>query len=80
MDQKLPPREILDHVIALNEDHLRRIVRDYIRYHEEDRIHDSLDKDTRNRRPVESRPATVRVMALPRLGGLHHRYTWREAA
>ena len=39
-------QEILDHVIALNEEHLRRIVRDYIRYYEEDRIHDSLDKDT----------------------------------
>jgi hypothetical protein len=46
-------QEILDHVITLNEEHLRRIVRDYIHYHEEDRIHDSLDKDTPNRRPVE---------------------------
>ena len=73
-------QEILDHVIALNEEHLRRLLRDYIRYHEQDRIHDSLDKDTPNRRPVEPRPATGRVTALPRLGGLHHRYTWREAA
>lgn len=42
--------EILDHVIALHEEHLRRLIRDYICYHEEDRIHDSLDKDTPNRR------------------------------
>jgi transposase InsO family protein len=73
-------QEILDHVIALNEEHLRRIIRDYIGYYEADRIHDSLDKDTPNRRPVESRPATGRVIALPRLAGVHHRYTWREAA
>jgi transposase InsO family protein len=74
-------REIIDYIIALNEEHLRRVVRDYIRYYEEDRIHDSLDKDTPNRRPVEPKPATdARVVAQPRLGGLHHRYGWRAAA
>jgi transposase InsO family protein len=74
-------REIIDHIIALNEEHLRRMVRDYIRYYEEDRIHDSLDKDTPNRRPVQPKPATeARVVAQPRLGGLHHRYGWRAAA
>ena len=73
--------EILDHVIALNEEHLRRLVRDYIRYYEEDRVQDSLDKDAPNRRPVEAKPATqARVVALPRLGGLHHRYTWQAVA
>jgi transposase InsO family protein len=35
-------REILDHVIALNEPHLRRLIRDYVNYYHEDRIHDSL--------------------------------------
>ena len=42
-------REILDHVIALNEQHLRRLIRDYVNYYHEDRIHDSLEKDTPNR-------------------------------
>jgi hypothetical protein len=46
-------REILDHVIGLNEEHLRRMIGDYIHYYHEDRIHDSLDKDTPNRRPVD---------------------------
>jgi putative transposase len=74
-------REILDHVITLNEEHLRRLIRDYIYYHQEDRIHDSLDKDTPNRRLVEPKPAAdATVISLPRLGGLHHRYTWRKAA
>ena len=74
-------REILDHVIALNEQHLRRVIGDYVRYHQQDRIHDSLDKDTPNRRPVESKPAAdATVISLPRLGGLHHRYAWRRAA
>jgi len=74
-------REILDHVIALNEQHLRRLIRDYVNYHHDDRIHDSLDKDTPNRRPVEIRPSpTATVISSARLGGLHHRYSWREAA
>jgi putative transposase len=68
-------------VTALNEEHLRRILRDYMNYHHEDRLHDSLQKDTPNRRAVEQRPATnLAVISIPWLGGLHHRYTWREAA
>jgi hypothetical protein len=74
-------REILDHVIALNETHLRRILRDYVNYHHEDRLHDALAKDTPNRRKVEQRPGVnAEVTSMARPGGLHHRYTWRPAA
>ena len=74
-------REILDHVIALNEQHLRRLIRDYVNYHHEDRIHDSLDKDAPNKRTVEPKPAgNPTLISLPRLGGLQHRYAWRQAA
>jgi transposase InsO family protein len=74
-------REILDHVIALNEQHLRRLIGDYVNYHHDDRIHDSLEKDTPYRRPVEPKPAANSiVISMPRLGGLHHRYSWRAAA
>jgi transposase InsO family protein len=74
-------REILDHLIALNEDHLRRLIREYVRYYHQDRTHDSLSKDTPNRRPVEPKPAAkASVISLPRLGGLQPRYAWRHAA
>ena len=74
-------REILDHVIALNEEHLRRVIRDYVNYHAQDRLHDSLEKDAPNRRAVEEPPGThATVISLPRLGGLHHGYAWRQAA
>lgn len=74
-------REILDHVIAVNEVHLRRLIRDYVTYYHADRIHDSLEKDAPNRRPIEPKPSpTATVIASPRLAGLHHRYSWREAA
>ena len=74
-------RELLDHVIVLNESRLRRLIRDYIRYYHEDRIHDALDKDTPEPGPVERRKgAQCRVVAVPRAGGLHHRYTWKATA
>ena len=74
-------REILDHIIALNEEHLRRVMREYVNYHQQDRLHDSLEKDAPNRRAVEQRPAgKATVISIPRLGGLHHRYSWRTAA
>jgi hypothetical protein len=65
----------------LNEGHLRRRLREYIAYHHEDRIHDALGKDTPNHRPIENRPSpTTMVVSSARLGGLYHRYSWREAA
>lgn len=74
-------REMLDHIIPLNEPHLRRLLREYVTYHNEERIHDSLDKDTPNRRAVEHRPSPVaKVISNARLGGLHHRYRWSVAA
>ena len=74
-------REIVDHVIALNEEHFRRIIRDYVSYYHEDRIHDSLEKDAPNRRAVQPKPSPKAVViSNARLGGLHHRYAWREAA
>ena len=53
-------REILDHVIPLNEEHLRRLLREFVNYYHQDRVHDSLGKDTPNRRPVEQKPAKKR--------------------
>ena len=68
-------RELLDHVILLNEQHLRRLVRDYVRYYNEDRTHLSLRKQTPNGRRTKSQSSDARnVVAFPRLGGLQHRY------
>jgi transposase InsO family protein len=73
-------RELLDHVVVLNEDHLRRLLREYIDYYNTERVHTSIS-DAPNGRAVESRPSEhAKVVAFPRVGGLHHRYGWREAA
>ena len=74
-------RELLDHVIPLNDEHLRRLVRDYVAYFHQDRIHDALSKDTPHCRPVENKPCPqATLISNARLGGLHHRYSWRSAA
>jgi hypothetical protein len=57
-------------VIALNEQHQRRLIRDYVSYYHQDRIHDSLEKDTPHRRPVEQKPCanatliSIRIWAV----------------
>jgi putative transposase len=70
-------RDCLDHVIVLNEQHLRRILRRYFKYYLRSRCHLSLDGDTHEPRAVQG-PELGRVVELPELGGLH-RYV-REAA
>jgi transposase InsO family protein len=68
-------RDLLDHLIVLNERHLKRLMRDYIRYFHEDRTHLGLAKETPAGREKEANPsASCRVVAMPRLAGLHHRY------
>ena len=73
-------RDCFDHVIALNEPHVRRIAREFIAYYHEDRTHLGLGKDTPFGRPVEQKPEGARLESQPRLGGLHHRYVWKSAA
>ncbi|MBW2693986.1 MAG: transposase [Deltaproteobacteria bacterium] len=73
-------RELLDHVIIMNERHLHRLLRDYVDYYNEDRVHTRL-RDSPVGRPTENRPSSdARIVGLPRVGGLHHRYAWRQAA
>jgi putative transposase len=68
-------RDLLDHVIVLNQRHLKRLMSEYIRYYHEDRTHLALSMGTPARREVETpSPVNCRVLCMPRVGGLHHRY------
>ena len=71
-------RECLDHILVLSELHLRRILTAYFAYYHRARTHLSLHKDAPDARPLEP-PEAGRVVALPEVGGLHHRYV-RQAA
>ena len=66
-------RECLDHVIIINRDGLHRILKDYFEYYERSRTHLSLEKDAPFPRSIQ-RPELGRVVELPQVGGLHHRY------
>jgi transposase InsO family protein len=68
-------RDLLDHVIVVNERHLKRLMNEYVRYYHEDRTHLALEKATPAGREAEKKlRASRRVVTMPRLGGLHHRY------
>ena len=64
--------------MILNENHLRRVLRSYMSYYSDARTHLGLGKDSPEARAIET-PEAGRVVAIPQVGGLHHRYTRRAA-
>ena len=71
-------RECLDHVVVFSAIGLQRLMHAYCTYYEQSRTHLSLNKDA----PVPRRiawPGDGRIVAIPEVGGLHHRYE-RQAA
>jgi len=71
-------RECLDHIIVANARGLRRVLDAYVAYYLKSRTHLSLDKDSPTSRPVTP-PAQGAIVAIPQVGGLHHRYERRAA-
>jgi putative transposase len=65
-------RDCLDHVVVLGEQHLGRILRKYLEYYHGSRTHPALSKDAPEPRQRESIDGG-KVVALPMVGGLHHR-------
>ncbi|TMA34653.1 MAG: integrase [Deltaproteobacteria bacterium] len=73
-------RELLDHVVVLHEAQLRRLLREYIEYYNEERVHSAIT-DAPPGRAFEPKPSgSARITRSSRVGGLHGRYAWREAA
>lgn len=72
-------RECLDHVLIINEVHLRRVLQEYVRYFNATRPHQGLGQQVpgaRNSKACRLGKPTGQVIALPVLGGLHHDYQW----
>ena len=70
--------DVGDHVIVINDNHLRRLLTNYFRYYHESRTHLSLEKDAPESRAVQSNKSQ-RIIQIPQVGGLHHRYERRAA-
>jgi transposase InsO family protein len=64
-------RECLDHLIIVDERHLRKLRREYADYYNGLRTHLSLNKDAPLGRPVQSHGA---LRQLPHFSGLHHSF------
>jgi transposase InsO family protein len=71
-------RECLDHVVVLNERHLKQILRRYFAYYHQWRPHRSLEMDSPDGRSVHP-PEMGEVIEFPAVDGLHHTYL-RDAA
>ena len=69
-------RECLDHMLVFHESGLRRVLEADRHYYERSRTHLALAKDTPIARPSMGDGV---VVAIPEVGGLHHRYERRAA-
>jgi hypothetical protein len=74
----LSRRDVLDHVIGLNDKHLRRVLQSYVNYYHHWRTHLSLEMDAPESRLAQP-PELGTVRQWPEVGGLHHHYE-RQAA
>ncbi len=73
--------ELLNRVIVFNENHLRRLLKEYVEYYNKDRCHLSLARDSPLGREIQKKPSeSAEVSSVSILGGLQHRYEWKEAA
>ena len=66
-------RECLDHLIVFHERSLHRQFQAFVEYYHRSRVHLALDKDAPEPRPIQP-PESGRIVSIPVLGGLHHRY------
>jgi putative transposase len=69
-------RECLDHVVVLSQRHLRHLLKRYFAYYHRSRTHLALAKDAPEPRSIMRRGE---IVAIPQVGGLHHRYERRAA-
>ncbi len=73
--------DLLNHVIIFNEEHLRDLMKQYTEYYNNDRCHLSVGRGSPVGREIMSKASeSTEIIALPRLGGLHHRYELKKAA
>ncbi len=74
-------KECLNHVIVLSEKHLLKILSSYFEYYNQDRAHCGLNKEVPIERLIQTKPFIgSKIIKLSRVGGLHNRYQWKEAA
>jgi putative transposase len=66
-------RECLDHFFILGETHLKRILKEYVKYYNQQRPHQGIEQQLPEPGSTKSL-SSGKVLAFPVLGGLHHSY------
>jgi len=72
--------ELLNNVIIFNRKQLYRLVKEYVDYYNNDRCHLGVGRDSPSGRKVQKKQPNGKVVAIPRLGGLVHKYEWKDTA
>jgi putative transposase len=70
-------RDLLDHVILVNERHLKRLIAEFVRYYHDDRTHLGLAKETPGEREAEAVSGSDckvarRALTMPGMRALYH--------
>ena len=65
-------------MIVFSDRCLYRHLNSFIDYYHGTRTHLALEKDSPEPRPIQA-PDAGRIVAIPQVGGLHHRYERRAA-
>jgi len=74
-------RDLLDHAIIFNKKHLKVLLDEYVDYYNKDRTHYSLNKEPPEERKISKKLSeNAKVVTLPRISGLHHKYIWKDSA
>lgn len=72
---------MVNQLILFNECHLRDFMKQYLDYYNTERCHISVERESPNGRRIEKKPSeSAKIIAFPKLGGLHHVYKWDKVA
>jgi transposase InsO family protein len=73
--------EMTNNIIVFNQRHLQKCMKKYVDYYNDDRCHLAIGRDSPNGRKTQKKPSrNAEIVAIPKLGGLQHRYEWKKAA
>jgi hypothetical protein len=68
-------RELLNHIIPFNDRHLHKLIEEFVEeYYHSERPHQGLEGDTPVPHPSHAPPSSTKLVSIPILAGLHHKY------
>jgi len=73
--------DALNRMVIFNEEQLQDLMKQYVKYYNNERCHLSVGRDSPTGREIQNKPfGAARAISIPRIGGLHHVYKWDKAA